>query len=457
MDKRTLAAGVVSLAVLSGCTSGSGSGGTTNTSPGQSATNQSATSQSATSQSATTSSFDWKQFAGDSITLLADQNPWETAIAPLLPQFEALTGMKVDLQALPEDQFRQRRQVTLTGQSSSVDVFMTQPVQDGAQFSENGWYTDLTQYVNNPSLTGPDYKFDDISPALLKGATFSGKLIGIPILTDVEMLYYRKDLLAAAGVEVPKTMEELEAAAAKLTKNGVSGYAARGDGGDAVTQLAIYLYNFGADWTDSNGQAAFATPAGVQAFTFYGKMLRNYGPKGVTGDSWQQLMPLFNQGKIAMWDDSSSFVGTMLDPKNSVPEVINNLGYAPMPSGPAGAFNATVPWSLALSPFSTKKNQGWEFIHWATSPDIVAQLQQSGVAGARVSVPFPSSLPQQWVDVFKEDLKVARPKLPNVVPVAQVRDVIGTAMVACIQSESKCASAVATAAKNFNQVVKDNP
>ena len=399
--------------------------------------------------------FDWKRFSGETVTVLADQNPWQKAIEPLLPEFEQLTGMKVKFEALPEDQFRQRRQVALTGRSASIDLFMSQPVQDGAQFQQQGWYQSLAPYLENLSLTSPDYEYADFSKTLMQGATVDGTLIGIPILLDVEMLYYRKDILAAAGVEVPKTFDELRSVAEKIAnRDGVLGYAARGKGGSAVTQMSTILYNFGADWTDSDGRAAFGSPEGVRAFQFYGSMLRDFAPKGITSMSWEELLPLFNQGRIAIWHDSSSFLSTIVDPKSSVQQVRENIGYAVMPSGPGGGYNATLPWSLSMSSFSNKKVQAWQFIQWATSKDVVTKLQASGVAGGRSSVPFPGDLPEEWVDAFKKDLAVARPKLPTVVPVKEVRDAIGEAIVACINDASGCEAAVRAAADKFDEIVK---
>src|SRR5689334_7888468 len=38
---------------------------------------------------------DWKQFAGQTITLAGAIHPWTNAITPLLPDFTELTGIKV--------------------------------------------------------------------------------------------------------------------------------------------------------------------------------------------------------------------------------------------------------------------------------------------------------------------------------------------------------------------------
>jgi multiple sugar transport system substrate-binding protein len=400
--------------------------------------------------------FDWKRFDGGSITVLTPQNPWYTAIEPLIPEFEELTGISVDLQALPEEQFRQRRQVVLTGRSDAVDVYMTQPVQDGAQYAAAGWYNDIQQFVDNESLTAADYEFDDIGAGLIDSATVGEVVIGLPVMVDVEMFYYRKDILSAAGVDVPQTMEELEQVAAKIDDpSGVRAYASRGRSAEAVTQMSIFLYNFGGDWTNGEGKAAFNSEEGVEAFTFYGGMLDDYAPAGAVGNSWQELMPLFQQGKIAMWSDSSGFLSSIVDPAAATPEVIENIGFARMPAGPGGEYNSTLPWATAISPFSSHADEAWYFVQWATGADVVSKLQAAGVAGARESIDFPATVPAEWVDAFRYGLTIARPKLPVVVPVAQVRDAIGQAIVTCIENNDVCEAAVQDAAEEFDLIVED--
>lgn len=50
---------------------------------------------------------------------------WQKAIEPMIPEFEELTGIDVEVEQLPEEQSRQRVQVELTASSADLDVFMT--------------------------------------------------------------------------------------------------------------------------------------------------------------------------------------------------------------------------------------------------------------------------------------------------------------------------------------------
>ena len=84
-------------------------------------------------------------------------------------------------------------------------------------------------------------------------------------------------------------------------------------------------------WTRA-GRSSTAKPA-MDAVRFYGKMLANYGPQGSTSLSWENIMPLFQAGKVAMWTDASVFYGQIVDPaKSQIPA--ESVGIATFPAGP---------------------------------------------------------------------------------------------------------------------------
>ena len=64
---------------------------------------------------------DWQQFKGQEINLLFVRHPWQEAIEPLVPQFEELTGIKVNLRKLPEPQFLAKVPADLTAGTFQFD------------------------------------------------------------------------------------------------------------------------------------------------------------------------------------------------------------------------------------------------------------------------------------------------------------------------------------------------
>ncbi|HWK76860.1 sugar ABC transporter substrate-binding protein [Microbacterium sp.] len=399
-----------------------------------------------------TGAFDWKRYDGESIRFVAGLQPWQAAVEPLIPEFEELTGITVETEALPEDQFRQRLQVELTSGSSDIDVFMSSVQQDGARFASAGWYEDLTPYIENSSLTSPDYNFDDFSESVLEGHTFDDTLSALPIQLEVQMLFYRKDLLEAAGFDgPPQTLDELEEIA-KATTNpaeNIYGWAARGKRAAAVTQLTSFLLNHGAEYM-KDGEAAFDSPEGVEAIEQYGQLIRDYGPSGSTNNGWEELLALFQSGGLAQWADNSGQAAALRDPAQT--SFADQVGYAAMPAGPEGDAQTFFGWAAAMSSSSEKKGPAWLFLQWLTSPETVQALQEIGIPGGRQSIEFGEDVPAEFVEAFQTALSTAQPQLPQVQSVPEVRDVIGDTIVASIQGDD-VAKAVETAVSEFDRIV----
>jgi multiple sugar transport system substrate-binding protein len=399
--------------------------------------------------------FDWRRYEGETIRMVANQHPWQEAIQPLVGEFTELTGIEVEFEALPEAQFRQRVQVEMTSGSEDLDVFMTNVQNEGATFAANDWYADLRAFAEDEAITSEEYDFDDLSPGVLDGHSFGETLTGIPIQLETQMLFYRTDIFEEHGVEVPQTMEELEAVAAEIDDpEGTRAFTARGRAAASVTQISTYLFNFGGAWTTDDGQAAFASPEGVEAFDFYGRMVREYGPPGAVNNSWEEALPLFQQGEVAMYTDASTFLPQIIDEETS--QVADTVGFAKMPAGPGGEFQTFNGWALGISAFTQKANPAWYFVQWATSPEMVERLTAEGIAGARQSIDFGETYPEDWVTAFTESLGDARAQLPAVQPVAEVRDAIGQAVVESI-SGGEVEPAVEAAAQSFDSIVASGP
>lgn len=383
-----------------------------------------------------------KPYAGVTLRLVGANHPWQVAITPLLADFEAATGIKVNFEALGEDQLNQKLTTEFTAGGSDIDVFMQRPLQEARVMQLNGWYEDLTNCVSDPA-----YDFADFADGAVGTTTVNGVLTGVPIVTEQEVLYYRKDLLESAGLEVPKTLDELKAAAAALTDrdNEIYGFVARGQRSPLVTQFSSFLYSMGGDWFDENRQATINTPEALAAIDLYGTLLREYGPPGVLNMSWPQAVAIFAQGNAALYTDASSIYSNMLDPEKSA--VADKTGVAVFPAGPAGSvmYNVTS-WGLSMYSGSKNKEAACEFIKWATSKDMVSKTQGEGaVPGARDSVwasPAGSAaFPADWVEAVAASSNGRGYDRPLVIAVTQARDIIGGAVTVAIEGGDYVAAA----------------
>ncbi len=384
----------------------------------------------------------------EKIRVMLANHPYGNLIRDNLAEFEAQTGIKVEYEQLQEGQLSQQLTTEFTAGGSTVDVFMTRPLNESLLFLKNGWYGALD-----------NYDFSDYPTASVDVGRKEGKAYIVPIVTEWQVMYYRKDLFKKAGIEVPKTFEELEKAAAILTADGVAGFGSRGAGNPSVTQLSSYIYQFGGRYI-KNGEATFDSPEAIEAIKFYGKLLGNYGPQGVTSLSWEGLMPIFQAGKLAMWTDACVFYGQVIDPeKCTVPA--EDIGIADLPAGPKGncPFNV-VSWGMAIYSGTQHKDAAEKFLEWATSKAFAVKGMAESITMARNSA---------WVDgaqYMNQELVASRKNAaengyqydrPFITSVGKARDLIGEVVLESINSKGtsdKIATLAHEKAAAVNEVLK---
>lgn len=381
------------------------------------------------------------------IRVMLANHPYGDLLKSRIPEFEAKTGIKVNFEQLQESQLSTQLTTEFATRSSTVDVFMTRPLNDGLLFMKNKWYAPLDFY-----------DFSDYPASTVDIGRANGKAYIVPLATEWQVLYYRKDLLKAAGISVPKTFAELEQAAAKLTKQGIAGIASRGKGAAAVTQMSSYVYNHGGYYLKDN-VAVFDSPEAIEAIKFYGKLLGSYGPQGVTSMSWENILPVFQAGKVAMWTDASVFYGQIIDPaKTQIPA--ENIGIANFPAGPKKNTPFIVSsWGMSISSQSKNMEAAKLFIEWATSKEMAKEGMKANITMARNSA---------WTD--KEIQALMSPELiatqafaakngfpydrPFMASVGQARDLIGEVIIESISSKGESAKLPALA-KEKTQAVNE--
>lgn len=403
-----------------------------------------------TATSPSPEAFDWRRYEGTTITALFSNNPQAGVIESLIPEFEELTGITVEFQSLELAAMRDKQNVVFTSGSSEIDVWHTFPIQESVQYARAGWYEDLEPYLADPALTAGDYNIDDMRLALpmdsvnVAGGQYglgSGQLVGMPLWIEVWPLYYNKALLDAAGVEVPTTMDELEAAAKAIhdPDNGVYGYVTRGTSPLNTGSSVNAFYSMGARWTDDDGKAALDSPEAAAFLDWHGRMMREYGPPNAYTLDIGAANDLFKGGKVGFYADSPGFLGPLADPETSL--VAEHLGVAPWPAGPAGSRVMLDNWAATVSKFSTKKEAAWFFVQYLTGPKGGLELSKTGVIPARDSVAssdeylaFINEIAPNLPDIRDHGLANGVVQVfPPVSAVGQARQLWGDAMVAAVQ------------------------
>jgi multiple sugar transport system substrate-binding protein len=135
----------------------------------------------------------------------------------------------------------------------------------------------------------------DFTDATIAANTVDGKVYAIPMVEDMQLLLYRKSLLAAAGVQPPKTVDELIDAARATTRGTVKGMFAGNDGGAGVLGGPA-LWSAGLDWITPDHKVGFDDP---RAAAGLGKLRELY-----TSDA-------LLLGAPADWSDPSAFISEL--------------------------------------------------------------------------------------------------------------------------------------------------
>lgn len=360
---------------------------------------------------------------------------WTDLVKETIPEFEKEHDVKIELTQLGEDQLSDQYNVKLNAGSDEIDVMMYRPLQEGKLFATNGYLADLSENVTE----NKKWDWADFQDGPVAATTIDGDVVGVPIITEREVLYYRKDLLEAAGLEVPTTLKELETAAAAVSKAnpGTAGFVARTAKAAAVTQFSSFLYSFGGDFQNAKGKSTLATDEAKEAYAYYGGLINKYGPENVSTDmSWPEAMAIFTQGGAAFYTEADSLYLNATDPAKS--KVSDSVGFAAFPAGPDGSKPYNIPsWALGVNSESPSQDLSWEFIEWATSKERTLALQQAGVPGPRASVwedpsgiaNYPTDLAEAILANAKTGVGHDRPLVKNV---GEAREIVGAPIVEAI-------------------------
>ena len=382
----------------------------------------------------------WKKYAGTSIEANLIKGPRGELLQKYASEFTDLTGIKVESELIPEQQQRQKAVIELTSGKPSFDVVHVSYHVQKRQFDKAGWLADLTPFMKDPNLTAPDLKVDDFSAG---GRQFAqnekGEMRSLPWSVDYFILYWNKELFAKKGVAVPKTMDEMVAAAEKLNDpaNGIYGFTGRGLRNANMTLWTNFFLDYGGEFLDAKGNILTDGPEAIEATKTYQRLLTKTGPPGVAGFNWMESMASLTQGRAAMWIDGVGWAPPIEDPNAS--RVVGKIGYTLVPAGPKGQYSATYGDGIGVAQASTKKEAAYLYCQWAVSKTMGARLLQAGGG-----VPFRDSvlndetvrkgvkMPPEWLDSVIGSAKISKLGLPVIIPVAEFRDLVGAAVTATL-------------------------
>jgi multiple sugar transport system substrate-binding protein len=234
----------------------------------------------------------------------------------------------------------------------------------------------------------PIEAFEDLAPGLVQGMTVDGKLIGIPVRTATQALFYNEALLQEVGITAPPTtLEELVAQCDKVSASG------KATGMILASDLAVFpvmfARAFGGDFIDKSFRLLPDEAAMTKALEVLAAMFRSGAlPKSYATTKNDDQVTWIQQGRAAFTvlpfarnaqlnnPEQSKFPGKIKAMVFPVAQALK--GVKPMAS-------VVEAWAMVIPKNATEKDTAWKFIKAVSSREATLGMALNGNGPARVS------------------------------------------------------------------------
>ncbi|MGW2328417.1 ABC transporter substrate-binding protein [Streptomyces sp. NPDC001700] len=306
---------------------------------------------------------------GVTLKILANQ-PNALSFQYLQKPFEEATGAKLKVTPVPYDKLTSKAILDVQSGAGQFDVFMYWYAAVGT-LAQGGVIEDLTAYIK----AHQDIDEADFLPSLYDAYTrYDGKRWGLPYDGDTHILFYNTEIFERHKVEPPKTWDDYNEAAKKITRDAKGSYYGAIIEAQQVPVIlgcafANRLAGYGGTFLDqgASGHPTLDTPEALAA----AEALFAAAPDALPTPlqiGFDQALPAFLDGKGAMLDFWTDFAKRAEDPKQS--KVAGKWGVTTLPVGgdntkPRTSLDAG--FGLAVSTASKQKEAAAAFIKWATA------------------------------------------------------------------------------------------
>ncbi|MCD1635790.1 sugar ABC transporter substrate-binding protein [Martelella mediterranea] len=339
------------------------------------------------------------------LRVLVQPTPSVGLMEELKGQFEDKWDTSVEFTRLGENERRAQERLDASTGAGAYQVYYLDEA-NVPEFADAGWILPILDYYPE------HYDFDDFLSSRRAVGSWEGKDYVAPTMGGGDILFYRKDLFAEAGVDVPKTMDEMVAAAEALNQPpdhyGWANRGRRGSGMNVWTWIPFFKA-YGGEWTDEDGVPQLNSEAAVKATETFVKLF-DYAPPGGRTATFAEQMEGMRSGQVAMVYANEIFAPPMED--ESVSSVVGKIGYAPPPSPlPSAGFGHGLGISAEGAKSECERLIAGEFIGWATSKEMETERIDRGITSdyARKSSLDNPGLTASMPPDFAEALKGSAP------------------------------------------------
>ncbi|MFQ5812471.1 MAG: ABC transporter substrate-binding protein [Anaerolineae bacterium] len=289
--------------------------------------------------------------------------------------YEEETGNQVIVEEIAREALREKTTTVLVSGSGDYDVSYV----SGdwiPEFVIADTLADFDQFINDPNVADPNLDLAAKQPGL-DYLSVNGKIYGYPSEGDTAWLFYREDLLQAAGLDVPQTWDQYLEAATKLNNPPeIYGAVIGASRSEAGWDFMHYFYGFGGEVVDTQTwEAKFNNEVGVKALEFYGDLLNKYHvvSPDVTTFGYNEILAALQQGKAALGIEWMAATQDLTSCEVS-PLVCDKLKYTLVPghldeNGNLVRGQGASQWGFVIPKGSKHQEAAYKFIEWLTGKE----------------------------------------------------------------------------------------
>ena len=172
----------------------------------------------------------WRQVEGTRIKVLVTPAHYFNKFRAITPQFEELSGVKIDFDIIPPREMREKAVLDFGAKSGNYASHTADPMYLSL-YEANKWVEPLDNFLNDPKVTDKAwFDLDDIIPLWRAADSVKGKLYGMPAEGEATIHVYNREIYEQKGLKPPETLAEFMETAKELNKidGRIAGAAIRG-------------------------------------------------------------------------------------------------------------------------------------------------------------------------------------------------------------------------------------
>jgi multiple sugar transport system substrate-binding protein len=382
-----------------------------------------------------------------------DSTSW---LPPLITDWNVLhPDQRVTLIYLPAASNDQLAQLVanLAAKSDVYDVIDMDVIWT-ARFASQGWIIPI-----QPN----QFPLSQFLKPAVQTAEYQGRLYAVPDYSNADLLYYRKDLLAQAGIkQPPATWAQLEQQAQTLAKkDSINGYAGTFAPYEGLTvNFASAVQSEGGSILSPDGtKVTVDSPQALDALQFLvNGFSTGWIPRQALSFEEVSSQDAFEAGQYLFLDNWPD-VYSVLSAESPGNKVYGKFGVAALPGPDANhqGSSSLGGANLAISAFSQHQRTALDFIKYMTSADAERQmLVKGGFPPVLTSLYTNKALDSQfpYLPTLEQAIETARPR-PAITNYDQASYVISSAVYQALTRQRTPQSALALMDSELTQIIRD--